>query len=169
MANAAANERGAGDSVLLEFDPANFNPDNKFREIADQIFPGRYGPRGTSPAEVLLHELVRAMRTVKGMGDQSSAGNGWWSVEEFVATLVTNIHVSERNTGGLRGGYGGYPAMTANWVTSEGFLADAENRRLVKYLYRQDPFLCRDLARTVYVNSFNPVRLRLNPFTTSAI
>jgi hypothetical protein len=169
MVNAAANERGAGDSVILEFDPANFNPDNKFREIADQIFPGQYGPRGTSPAEVLLHELVHAMRTIKGMGDQRKAGNGWQSVEEFVATLVTNIHARERNTGELRGAYGGYPAMPANWVTSEGFLADAENRRLVKDLYRQDPFFCRDLARTVYVNSFNPVRLLLNPLVTSAI
>jgi hypothetical protein len=170
MVNAANNQTGAGDNVVLEFDPANWNPDNKFREIADQIVPGQYGPYATSPAEALLHELVHAMRTIKGMTDETPTGPPFNdTIEEFVAVLVSNIHIGERNPGGLRAGHRGFLPMPATWATSEGFLADPDNRRLVKYLLRQDPYFCRNLARTVYVNSFNPIRLLLNPLTTSAI
>jgi hypothetical protein len=170
MANASNNRRGAGDNVVLEFDPANWNPDNKFREIANQIVPGQYGPYGTSPAEALLHELVHAMRTIKGLTDLTSTGLPFNdTIEEFVAVLVTNIHTGERNPSGLRAGHRGFMPMSANWTTSEGFLADPNNRRLVKYLCRQDPSFCSNLARTVYVNAFNPIRLLLNPFTTSAL
>jgi hypothetical protein len=170
MANASNNQRGAGDNVVLEFDPANWNPDNKFREIANQMVPGQYGPYGTSPDQALLHELVHSMRSIKGMTDLTPTGPPFNdTIEEFVAVLVTNIHIGERNPGGLRAGHRGFMPMAANWSTSEGFLADPNNRRLVKYLIQQDPSFCRNLARPTYVNSFNPFRLLLNPLTTSAI
>jgi hypothetical protein len=69
MADASKNQRGAGDSAVVRFDPLVWDPDNKFRDLANQMYPGRYGPYGASPAEALLHELVHAMRTVKGMTD----------------------------------------------------------------------------------------------------
>jgi len=169
IADASKNQRGAGDNAVVHFDPEVWDPDNQFRDVANQIFPGRYGPYGATAAEALLHELVHAMRTVKGMTDRTLTGPPFNDTfEEFAAVLVTNIHIGESNPGGLRGGHTGFMPMQQNWNTSLGFLADKNNRELVKYLIHQDPCFCNNLAQTVYVNSFNPVRLLLRPLVTSA-
>jgi hypothetical protein len=170
MADASKNQRGAGDSAFVRFDPLDFDPDNKFRDVADQMFPGRYGPYGASPAEALLHELVHAMRTLKGMTDLTPTGPPFNDAfEEFAAVLVTNIHTGELTPGGLRAGHTGFMPMQQTWNTSAGFLSDKDNRELVRYFIHQDPSFCHNLAQTVYVNSFNPICFLLRSFTTSAI
>jgi hypothetical protein len=88
--------------------------------------------------------------------------------EEFAAVLVTNIHTAELTPGGLRAGHTGFMPMQQNWDTSQGFLADKNNRDLVKYLIHQDPSFCNNLAQTVYLNSFNPIRLLLRPLVSVA-
>ena len=170
MADASKNQRGTGDNAVVRFDPLVWDPDNTFRDVANQMYPGRYGPYGASPAEALLHELVHAMRTVKGMTDLSPTGPPFNDTfEEFVAVLVTNIHTGELTPGGLRAGHTGFMPMQSNLATSVGFLADKDNRQLVKYLIHQDPSFCSNLAQSVYVNSFNPILFLLRPFTSSAI
>ena len=175
------NQRAGGDGGCVEeptwkrgprrgaIRPHGLNPDNAFRGVANQMFPGRYGPYGTSPSEALLHELVHAMRTIKGMTDLTPTGPPFNdTIEEFVAVLVTNIHTGELTPGGLRAGHTGFMSMQPNWTTSQGFLSDRNNRDLVTYFIRQDSSFCNTLAQTVYVNSFNPIRLLLRPLVTSA-
>jgi hypothetical protein len=170
MADASKNQRGSGDSAVVHFDPLVWDQDNKFRDVADEMFPGRYGPYGASPAEALLHELVHAMRTLKGMTDLTPTGPPFNDAfEEFAAVLVTNIHTGELTPGGLRAGHTGFMPMQQTWNTSAGFLSDKDNRELVRYFIHQDPSFCHNLAQTVYVNSFNPICFLLRSFTTSAI
>jgi hypothetical protein len=171
MADASKDQRGVGDTAIVRFDPLTWDPENTFRDVANQMFPGRYGPYGTSPAEALLHELVHAMRTIKGMTDLTPTGPPFNDTfEEFAAVLVTNIHTGERTPGGLRAGHTGFMPMqlpkTLN--SSIGFLAEKSNRDLVKYLIRQDPSFCNNLAQTAYVNSFNPIRALLRPIATTS-
>ena len=154
---------------MVQFDPMVWNPDNAFRGVANQMFPGRYGPYGTSPSEALLHELVHAMRTIKGMTDLTPTGPPFNdTIEEFVAVLVTNIHTGELTPGGLRAGHTGFMSMQPNRTARQGFLSDRNNRDLVTYFIRQNSSFCNTLAQTVYVNSFNPIRLLLRPLVTSA-
>jgi hypothetical protein len=169
MADASKNQRGSGDSAVVRFDPLVWDPDNTFRDVANQMYPGRYGPYGASPAEALLHELVHAMRTVKGMTDLTPTGPPFNDTfEEFVAVLVTNIHTGESSPGGLRAGHTGFMPMQANLATSLGFLQNKSNRELVKYLIRQDTSFCNNLAQTVYLNSFNPILMLLKPLMSVA-
>jgi len=171
IADASKNQRGAGDTAIVRYDPFAWDPQNSFRDVANRMFNGRYGPYGTSPAEALLHELVHAQRTLKGLTDPTPLGPPFNDTfEEFAAVLITNIHTAERSPGGLRSGHNGFTAMPAEWSSNVGFLSDRNNKENVKYFIRQDPSFCRNLAQTVYVNSFNPIRALLLPFafTTSA-
>jgi hypothetical protein len=170
IADASKNQRGTGDNAVVRFDPLVWDPDNNFRDVANQMYPGRYGPYGASPAEALLHELVHAMRTVKGMTDLTPTGPPFNDTfEEFVAVLVTNIHTGELTPGGLRAGHTGFMPMQPTLATSLGFLANKDNRELVKYLIRQDSSFCNNLAQTVYADSFNPIRVLLRPLMSSAV
>ena len=60
------------------------------------------------PDEILLHELVHAMRYCQGkwysepLSDKGAALT-WGNLEEFLAILVTNVYMSEKNRGPLRG------------------------------------------------------------------
>lgn len=168
MADASKNQRGVGDDAVVRYDPLTFDPDNAFRDVANQMYPGRYGPYGASPEEALLHELVHAMRTVKGMTDLMRTDPPYDSFEEFVAVLITNIHTGELNPGGLRAGHAGFMPLQANLATSFGFLTDRNNRDLVKYLIQQDRSFCNNLALTVYLNSFNPILALLKPIMSVA-
>jgi hypothetical protein len=169
MSDASKNQPGRGDHAVVQFDPLVWNANNAFREISNQMFPGRYGPYGTSPEEALLHELVHAMRTIKGMTDLTTTHSPFYeNYEEFTAVTVTNIHIGEHSPGGIRLGHTGFTPMPRNWSSSEGFLSDRNNRECVNYLIRQDRSFCNTLAQTVYVNSWNPIRLALRPLVTSA-
>jgi hypothetical protein len=169
IADASKNQPGAGDNAVIRYDPLIFDPDNTFRDVANQMYPGRYGPYGASPAEALLHELVHAMRTLKGITDPLNLGPPFNDTfEEFVAVLVTNIHTAEQNPGGLRAGHTGFMPMQPNLATSLGFLSDKNNCDLVKYLIRQDRSFCNNLAQTVYLNSFNPILMLLKPVMSVA-
>jgi len=165
IADASKNQRGAGDTAIVRFDPFAWDPGNTFRDVANRMLNGRYGPYGTSPAEALLHELVHAQRTLKGLTDLTPLGPPFNDAfEEFAAVLVTNIHTAESSPGGLRSGHNGFTAMPAEWTSNVGFLSDRNNKENVKYFIRQDPSFCRNLAQTPYVSSFNPIRALLRPF-----
>lgn len=58
--------------------------------------------------EVLYHELVHVTRFLRGQLTMAgvSGGGGYGNIEEFFATVITNIYLSEKGKTKLRGDYG---------------------------------------------------------------
>src|SRR4051794_14239875 len=67
---------------------------------SDQASPGMRDD------EVLLHELVHGLRDMRGQHSITAMSDGYDTVEEFMAILVSNIYASEVGRP-LRGGHGG--------------------------------------------------------------
>jgi hypothetical protein len=58
--------------------------------------------------EVLYHELVHVTRFLRGQVTMAgvSGGGGYGNIEEYFATVITNIYMSEKGKTKLRGDYG---------------------------------------------------------------
>lgn len=111
---------------------------------ASACFPGHAA--GTTPHEVLFHELVHAMRESAGkrLSFKGHAG------EEAIAVMVSNIFSSEVNRP-LRQAGGGFAQMS---ISSEDFFAT--NGDMIRVFYHQHPEFCRWVAEAVV--PFNPLR-----------
>lgn len=126
---------------------------------------------GASPDEVLLHEMVHALRMLIGMSESVALGHLYDDEEEFFAILIANIYVSELNRrDDLRSDHHGFRRLSENQDTSEEFLPKADTNdyryRLVRKLVMQEPFLCMNLANVP--GTFNPIR-RYFDLQTSAV
>lgn len=65
------------------------------------------GP-GMNPDEVLYHEMVHAVRFLRGIsGSSFRMDNGYSNEEEFAAVTVTNVYLSEKKQTVLRAKHGG--------------------------------------------------------------
>ncbi len=101
---------------------------------------------GTTPHEVLFHELVHALRDAAGkrLSFKGQAG------EEAIAIMVTNIFSSEVNRP-LRRDMNGYVQTT---ISAADFFA--ANGDMIRVFYHQHPEFCRWVADAVV--PFNPLR-----------
>jgi hypothetical protein len=79
---------GGGSGSTISFTP----------DVTDRI----HGP-GHEPDEILLHELVHALRALLGQKRCEAVGDRFDNIEEFGAILITNIYRSECGRSGLRG------------------------------------------------------------------
>ena len=118
---------------------------------------GRYG---SLPDEVLLHEMVHALRAMQGKRNPvpTEGGlKGYDNEEEFLAVVVTNVYMSANNKTQLRADHAGYTPLKAPLDTSAGFLADAGNWKLMSIykLIWQPTF---GLVGSVVTARFNPFR-----------
>jgi hypothetical protein len=111
---------------------------------ASACFPAHAA--GTTPHEVLFHELLHAMRESAGKRLSYKGSTG----EEAIAVMVTNIFSSEINRP-LRQSGGGFGQIN---VTSEAFFA--ANGDMIRVFYHQHPEFCRWVAEAVV--PFNPLR-----------
>src|SRR5262249_51922405 len=98
-----------------------------------------YGP-GSAPDEVLLHELVHSLREMEGHLNQvptTGTNLAYENIEEYLAVLVTNIYVSERDgpLAQLRFGHGG-GLLPPSQQKSAGFLAHRHKPPLLPALRR---------------------------------
>jgi hypothetical protein len=85
---------GAGANVVLFFSPETWNS----KAASD-------GP-GFKPDEVLFHELVHITRTIRGrMTHTQVEGGGYGNIEEYFATVITNVYMSDKGETRLRGLY----------------------------------------------------------------
>jgi hypothetical protein len=105
------------------------------------------GSAGASPHEVLVHELVHALRFSAKKMDRGTIGDD----EEDIAILVTNIYSSEGNRN-LRFNHAGFNQLpNGNPVDWYG-----KNLKLLKLFVNQHPKVSLDLS---YVRTkFNPLR-----------
>lgn len=107
---------------------------------------------GYDPAEMLLHELVHALREMSGRENTLPMGRGFDTREEFFAILVTNIYSSERGRfRPLRADHG-----RGNLVDPQVWRDDAEIQTLILNFSYSNPSLTHRLAR---------VQTAFNPFT----
>lgn len=117
--------------------------------------------------DFLLHELVHALRMIRGQLNQIPAWvKGYDNEEEFFAILIQNIYASEKGMRVLRADHTS-AAMDRSLRTSEDFLGKGKGSsqmtmELLMNRYLVNKFVCQnfDLARNLdgRVNAeFNPV------------
>ncbi|HPF60397.1 MAG TPA: hypothetical protein P5149_13845 [Candidatus Competibacteraceae bacterium] len=145
---------GRRENSLVRFTPAQwtYNPINPVLGIGIPFF----GP-GSDPDEVLLHELVHALRFTAGLSKKDHRvpfQKQYDNKEEFFAILITNIYRSECGRRNRRSGHDAY--FWGKSADTEAFLDEGVNRLHVRQLRRQQPLLFNDLNN---VNApFNPLR-----------
>jgi hypothetical protein len=147
-------------SAFIYFDPDAWGGGSFMRQEAGIVNPAKYGGVGMEPAEVLFHELVHAVRRLKGVTDRTrTTTTDYVSLEEFTAVLVTNIVISEKNRfTALRYGERTFISMPDRYKTSAGFLRNAEHADLVNRIIARDVTLPREIASSPVANPFNPFR-----------
>jgi hypothetical protein len=122
---------------------------------------------GTKPDEVLLHEMVHALREMQGLFNPwPTTGTiaGYKDEEEFLAVVIANVYLSAKGNPDLRGDY-----MTAGKKltppndTSAGFLADPAVAKILAIYNLFERMLFLNLSLTSKA-AFNPFReLLANP------
>lgn len=143
---------GTGSSTIVHYVPQDWPMYNSIKPGEDRD-------------EVLLHELVHALRSMRGQllcaatpQPQISASKGttvqYDTFEEFVAILVTNIYRSENKRPNLRLDHQGFRPLPTELTTSNGFRGMFAKQ--ISKMVNEMGLLCFDLAQ---VNcQFNPLR-----------
>lgn len=124
----------------------------------DAIRLGIVGMPGALPDAALLHELVHAQRCVSGLSEKVQLTNSlhrYHDQEEFFATIVTNIYLSELGSPRLRNGHG-LEILPAGGDTDGRVLISNDYVDLVKKYCTQHPRLSRALAKVK--TQYNPFR-----------
>lgn len=129
---------GQGSDSVVEFLPP------QFARHVPGIAVGA-GP-GSLRDEVLLHELVHALRHLRGLRTHQPVRFQrtftYDNREEFYAILIANIYRSECGRAGLRHDHSGFDPM---FVASADFLKLGRNRAYLRRLRREMPALFRAL------------------------
>jgi len=118
------------------------------------------------PHEVLFHELIHAFRTISKSAHRKYTYNNTTGAlhryddeEEFIAVLVTNIHISDpgnRNKTGLRADHQtGYALQSDLAGSFEFFRSSAATFRLVEKFCKENPGFTAALAKVPA--KFNPL------------
>jgi hypothetical protein len=145
--------RGSGSHAALYFTPGGKN---------DTACSRGHGTCAEQDDEILMHELVHALRYMQGVFNAVPTTGRYKNEEEFLALVVTNVYMSKKKGNKLlRPDYERVGPLQPPWNTSEGFLKNDENRRILEhYATAWQPIF----GRLGDVDTpFNPFR----PFKTS--
>lgn len=138
------NKSGGGSAIgaQVDFTPGTFQ----------QSACATNGNAGNTPMEILVHELVHAVRTLTG----NFGKNASLAEEEEFAILFTNIFASEINLTKMREKHANFWAVPESAaIYNERYYRD--NFGTVEKFNLQNPTLARSLARIDV--PFNPLRL----------
>jgi hypothetical protein len=148
---------GKDDDDDTETDPATHKGDERYDPVApkyaakgggsDTIIyftPGAKGDKSCAngsglcadnPDEVLLHEMVHALRDMQGLFNPvPTVTLRYMNEEEFLAIVVTNVYISKaKGKTFLRPDYRRVGPLQAPSNTSDGFLKDTENKDILDY------------------------------------
>jgi hypothetical protein len=145
------------------FDRADYQGSGQGSDSTIHFDPTRY----EHPDAILVHELVHALRQLRGKQNCVPTGKGairsFNNEEEFFAYTVSNIYRSEKKYKDLEFGAFVYYTVPPEWKTSEGFLDDFANGRSFARLLDKLNSQCGDLCNYLKINvprsvPFNPVR-----------
>jgi hypothetical protein len=147
---------GKDDDEDTETDPATHKGDERYDPVAPKyrakgggsdvviyFTPGANGDKscasgaGTcagNPDQILLHEMVHALRDMQGVSNPVPTKLRYKNEEEFLAIVVTNVYISKaKGNKFLRPDYLRVGPLEAPWNTSDGFLKDPENKEILDY------------------------------------
>ena len=121
-----------------------------------------YGMCAQQDDEVLLHEMVHALRDMQGLSDPVPTTPRYKNEEEFLAIVVTNVYISKKSGNKLlRRDYQRVGALEPPFNTSDGFLTDDENREILEYYAKYWQPVFGQLGNTN--TAFNPFRKFKSP------
>jgi len=151
----AARRKGSDTTVL--FTPAHWKPS----KVTSALTGIRYwsGP-GTSPDELLLHEVFHGLRHMAGLRMKRNVPfqKGYDSFEEFFAILVANIYRSELGGTDFRLDHSGFVTLASVGINNQqDFYNYRLNKQHLQKLRRQQPVLFADLKAVK--TAFNPTTL----------
>jgi Effector protein len=138
---------GAGSSVEISFDPDNSTDSCVKRGAASQ------------PDDVLLHEMVHALRMMQGQYNQIPSKNAFYDdEEELLAIVVANVYVSQKDPAAfLRGNHHDHDRLWSPLDTSTGFVADKDNYDVLQ-IYRLTWLPTFTNLAMLVTPKFNPFR-----------
>jgi hypothetical protein len=139
--------KGVGSTTTIRWDKARWVNNTKCGGLAGQ-------PGGTFH-DVLLHEMLHGLRQMAGQQDRSPLPNGWTSMEEFYAILITNVSMSERGHKQFRKNHTGFGVLEPEFSSSAGFLMNPQHLKWVDWLYNTNAVMFKQVGQ---VNArFNPI------------
>lgn len=130
------------------------------KDAAVDFVPSSFGSAcpgvGTSPEEVLFHELVHGMQTAQGVLDRSPIPKApkMTDFSEFCAVTASNIFRSDLGRAGLRAGHEGRDAAV---TLTDSAAYYAFFRTEIDRWFRIQPLFCRHVAHVPGLG-FNPLR-----------
>jgi hypothetical protein len=149
--------RRQGSDTEVRYTPAHWKPSAMHPSVTG--FKFWYGP-GTTPDELLLHEVVHGLRHMAGLRMTRNVPfqAGYDSFEEFYAILIANIYRSELGRLELRHDHHGFMALSAVGINNQtDFYNHRLNQQHLNKLRRQQPALFADLQGVKA--KFNPTTL----------
>jgi hypothetical protein len=87
--------------------------------------PGEDKGAGYRPDENLFHELVHASRDMRGVANYMPVNKGYKNLEEYLATILKNIYLSEKGYDKLLGHYRG--GLTLQGAAADNFLHNPQH------------------------------------------
>jgi hypothetical protein len=132
---------GEGSDVSLHFDVDEYRKWKCAR-----------GP-SSQPDEVLFHELVHALRYMQGNASLVPTENALFdNEEEFLAIVATNVYISAKGGTAFRANHHDFELLRPPLNTSQGFLADRDNLRVMS------------VHRLLWTDTFNALAMVVAPF-----
>jgi hypothetical protein len=134
---------GTGSDVIVRFSATTFSA------------PGAPAGPGTSPDEILLHEMIHGLRQMKGrmVREPITVNLNMHNYEEFAAITISNVYRSELNLSPLRSDHTGFAPLTGP-TTNLATFKSTYHEWLID-LDIEQPTLCKSLTN---------VRCSFNPF-----
>lgn len=135
---------GWGSDTIINFSPSTFAPGSG----------APIGP-GTSPDEILLHEMVHGLRQMRGrmVREPITSNPGMDNYEEFVAILISNIFRSECGIPSMRADHHGFAPLTG--PTTDPAIFKSTYQQWLSYIDVEQPSLCQHLRQARV--AFNPL------------
>jgi hypothetical protein len=116
--------------------------------------PGTKGLCGEANDDLLLHELIHAIRIMQGKDNPVPTDDKHYdNQEEWLAILVTNVYMSEKGDWPLRAHHHDYSAMR---VSSRGFLEVAQNLHMMMVFAGEQASLFNSIAARVVAQPQRP-------------
>jgi hypothetical protein len=109
--------------------------------------PGAPGHFGEAMDDLLLHELVHALRQMQHKWNMAPSEDPHYdNQEEWLAIMLTNIYMAEKGDWPLRADHWGYNALAHTLDTSKKFMLDAKNLHHMMALFDQHTQLFSAMA-----------------------
>jgi hypothetical protein len=141
---------GVGESPRLNFSPEAFQKGS----------PSKLSGPGTEPDEILFHELVHALRQIKGLMATLSVNQNYLNEEEYLAIVISNIYIrSARKSADLRGDHRRSVLKDPDHFLDNPQGVNLTQRVLLERFYNWQPKLFDRLAKLSDADAnFNPVK-----------